>query len=144
MEKEYIFVCIGTNKIISDSFGPRVGDKLQKIFYLEPNIEVIGTMNSPIHLKNASDFIKTINNKEKMVILIDSAFAINENIGNTYVSFGGIEIGKAFGKSIYFPANISIKTVIANKNKTPIWSINQIEFLATDVATKIKKIVYEL
>ena len=40
----YTFVCIGTNKIVPDSFGPRVGDKLKQVFYSSPEISVYGTM----------------------------------------------------------------------------------------------------
>ena len=54
----YTFVCIGTNKIIADSFGPRVGNKLEQAFYSSPEISVYGTMKSPIHLKNATYFLK--------------------------------------------------------------------------------------
>ena len=64
----YTFVCIGTNKIISDSFGPRVGNKLKKVFYLSPEINVYGTMKNPIHLKNAMLFLDEIKN-EKQIIL---------------------------------------------------------------------------
>lgn len=139
----YTFVCIGTNKIIADSFGPRVGNKLEQAFYSSPEISVYGTMKSPIHLKNATYFLKKIENKNQ-IILIDSAIGNKEEIGNTYVNRGGMEIGKAFNSSIYFPANINIKTVIGTKEYMPNYSINEIEKLANEVAGKIVKIVFEL
>lgn len=142
-KKSYTFVCIGTNKIISDSFGPRVGNKLKKVFYLSPEINVYGTMKNPIHLKNAMLFLDEIKN-EKQIILIDSAIGKKEEIGNTYVNRGGTEIGKAFNKSIYFPANLNIKTVIGSKEYMPNYSINQIEKLADDIAIKIANIVLNL
>lgn len=55
---DYTFVCIGTNRIISDSFGPRVGKKLKQVFYKNENINVYGTMENPIHLKNVEYFLK--------------------------------------------------------------------------------------
>ena len=106
---DYTFVCIGTNRIISDSFGPRVGKKLKQVFYKNENINVYGTMENPIHLKNVEYFLKKIENKNQ-IILIDSAIGRKEDIGNTYVNRGGMEIGKAFNHSIYIPANINIKT----------------------------------
>ena len=57
---DYTFVCIGTNRIISDSFGPRVGKKLKQVFYKNENINVYGTMENPIHLKNVEYFLKKI------------------------------------------------------------------------------------
>lgn len=139
----YTFVCIGTNKIVSDSFGPRVGNKLRQVFYSSQEISVYGTMQNPVHLKNATRFLEELENKNQ-IILIDSAIGKREEIGNTYVNRGGMEIGKAFNKSIYFPANINIKTVIGAKEYMPNYSVNQIENLANEVASKIIKIVFEL
>lgn len=139
----YTFVCIGTNKIVSDSFGPRVGNKLKQVFYSSPEISVYGTMQNPVHLKNATHFLEELENKNQ-IILIDSAIGRREEIGNTYVNRGGMEIGKAFNQSIYFPANINIKTVIGAKEYMPNYSVNQIENLANEVASKIVKIVFEL
>ena len=115
MEK-YIFTCIGTNKIIQDSFGPKVGDILQKQFKDNSNIKIFGTMKKPIHFKNAEKMINELKNyKNYTIVLIDSAYAEKLKIGNTYVSPGGIEIGKAFGKNFYFPADFNIKTIVENK-----------------------------
>lgn len=140
---DYTFVCIGTNRIISDSFGPRVGKKLKQVFYKNENINVYGTMENPIHLKNVEYFLKKMENKNQ-IILIDSAIGRKEDIGNTYVNRGGMEIGKAFNHSIYIPANINIKTVIGAKEYMPNYSIYQIEQIANEVAYKIVQIVFEL
>lgn len=140
---DYTFVCIGTNRIISDSFGPRVGKKLKQVFYKNENINVYGTMENPIHLKNVEYFLKKIENKNQ-IILIDSAIGRKKDIGNTYVNRGGMEIGKAFNHSIYIPANINIKTVIGAKEYMPNYSIYQIEQIANKVAYKIVQIVFEL
>ena len=140
---DYTFVCIGTNRIISDSFGPRVGKKLKQVFYKNETINVYGTMENPIHLKNVEYFLKKIENKNQ-IILIDSAIGRKEDIGNTYVNRGGMEIGKAFNHSIYIPANINIKTVIGAKEYMPNYSIYQIEQIANKVAYKIVQIVFEL
>lgn len=140
---DYTFVCIGTNRIISDSFGPRVGKKLKQVFYKNENINVYGIMENPIHLKNVEYFLKKMENKNQ-IILIDSAIGRKEDIGNTYVNRGGMEIGKAFNHSIYIPANINIKTVIGAKEYMPNYSIYQIEQIANKVAYKIVQIVFEL
>ena len=140
-----IFICIGTKNLIADSFGPRVGEKLLVDLKQYPWIEIYGTMKKPVHFKNARNFLQMLENKEpKHVILIDSAFGKQENIGNTYVNFGGMEIGKALGKSFYFPAHLNMKTVIGNQNHIPKWTEQQIDWLAQKVANKITKIVKEL
>ena len=143
--KKYIFICIGTNKMPSDSFGPRVGEKLKESFKRNPHIQVFGTMKKPIHFQNAKTFLKQLEKKKtKKTILIDSAFGNKEQIGSTYISSGGIELGKAYGKSFYFPAFLSIKTVIGNQQDLPNWTSRQIDFLAKKVANQIIEVVEEL
>ena len=56
--ENYVFVCIGSNKIIYDSLGPRVGDKLEQNFNKNKNIEIFGTMKNPVHFKNALLFLE--------------------------------------------------------------------------------------
>ena len=137
MEK-YIFVCIGTNKLLADSLGPRIGEKLEYNLKKYSNIKVYGTMKSPVHLKNAevlSRKLGDINNKQ--IILIDSAFGKEEHIGKSFVNLGGIKIGNAYGSGFYFPANLNIKTVIGTKNYLPNWNIKEINELAENVVANV-------
>ncbi len=136
--QEYIFVCIGTNRILSDSFGPRVGEKLEYNFREYSNIKVYGTMRLPVHLKNApilSDYLNKFNNKQ--IILIDSAIGEKELIGESFVNLGGIKIGNAYGSGFYFPASLNIKTVIGTKNYLPNWNVKQIDDLAEKVVKSV-------
>ena len=143
--REYVFVCIGTNKLIADSFGPRVGQRLQSNFSNISKIQVFGTMQKPIHFKNANILAKKLKSENiKQIILIDSCFSKKEEIGSTYTNLGGIEIGKAYGKSFYFPASINIKTVVGNQNELPNWNISQIESLAQRVANQITNVVWQM
>ena len=140
MNEEYIFVCIGTNKLISDSFGPRVGQILKNNFKNYPKVKIFGTMENPVHFKNApSIYKKIIKNKNEQIILIDSAFGKKENIGFSYINLGGIKIGSAYGKSFYFPAIMNIKTVVGTKNYLPNWKECEIEKLAQNLADFIIK-----
>ena len=141
--EQYLFVCIGTNKLIVDSFGPRVGEILERNFLPFSHLQVLGTMKSPIHFENAHLFLEKMDKtKQHKIIAIDSAFGRNEKVGETYFHFGGIEIGKAFGKSFYFPANLTIKTVVGNleeeQKHVDTYQINQ---LAYEIAEKITKAV---
>ena len=115
---------------------------------LESFVQMLAATQSKIfdfqmHIMLTADTKEELENK-KQIILIDSAIGKREDIGNTYVNRGGMEIGKAFNQSIYFPANINIKTIIGAKEYMPNYSVNQIENLANEVASKIIKIVFEL
>ena len=141
MEK-YIFVCIGSNNLLQDSFGPRVGDLLKKAFSTKNYIEVFGTTQYPVHYKNAPIFLDYLK-KEENVILVDSAISNKEKVGMTYINVGGIEIGKAFGKSFYFPANISIKTIVGTKAKLERIEPKYINNLAQKTANQIIETIYQ-
>ncbi|MBR1802649.1 MAG: DUF1256 domain-containing protein [Clostridia bacterium] len=108
-----IFICIGTNQLEGDKFGPLVGKELKKRFQGKPSVEVYGTVSRPVHFLNAQKYCEALKQENACTIAIDSAFAPLERVGNTYVRWGGIQLGKAFQKELYFPANISIKTVIS-------------------------------
>ncbi len=116
--EEYIFVCIGTNQLVEDSFGPRVGEFLEEKFKTISKVKVLGTMKCPIHFQNAPIFVDYLKTKKSRLIVIDSALGEEEQIGNTYMNRGGIEIGKAFEKSFYFPAHWNIKTIVGKKTES--------------------------
>jgi len=138
--EEYIFVCIGTNTLIEDSFGPRVGEMLEKYFKSISKIKVLGTMKCPVHFQNVPIFMDYLKNKESKLIVIDSA--LGEEVGNTYMSKGGIEIGKAFGKSFYFPAHWNIKTIVSRRINEK--TVHQINGLAQKLAGQIIEVMEEL
>lgn len=141
--ENYVFVCIGTNLLVEDSFGPRVGDMLKKYFKNNPKVEVFGTMKSPVHFLNAPIFLDYLKEEKNKLILIDSALGNVEQIGNIYFQRGGIEIGKAFGKSFYFPAHWNIKTVVGTKEYNGTYEVKYINQLAKDLVSKITHNAYE-
>lgn len=145
MEK-YIFVCIGTNRLVEDSFGPRVGEILEHQLKHFSDVKVLGTMENPVHFQNAPIFIDYLKTENSKLIVIDSALGEEEQIGDTYMNRGGIEIGKAFGKSFYFPAHWNIKTIVGKKSKqlekgNSIYDMNQ---LAQRLANQIVEVIQEL
>lgn len=144
--EEYIFVCIGTNQLLEDSFDPRVGEILEKKFKEISKVKVLGTMKCPIHFQNAPVFVDYLKTEKSKLIVIDSALGEEELIGNTYMNRGGIEIGKAFGKSFYFPAHWNIKTIVGKKeemaqNRKSVYQMNQ---LAQKLASQIAEVMNRL
>ena len=65
-----MFICIGTNKLISDSLGPKVGDILTDNFEKNNKVEVLGTMKTPIHYQNAPIFLDYIKKLDNKIVLI--------------------------------------------------------------------------
>lgn len=139
------FVCIGSNRLQGDIFGPLVGNELKKRFVTKPLIKVYGTVEEPVHFLNAQKYCNFFE-ENTCKIAIDSAISPKEKLGNSYVSWGGMPLGKAFHKNFYFPANISIKTVISKQNddflhndeKLQTCKANEIKALSLQVAQNIE------
>ena len=74
-EKRYsdlIFICIGTNKIVGDSFGPIVGEILKRNVR-DGRIKVIGDLTNNINSKNIKN-IKTIARTPSLTLFPNLSF----------------------------------------------------------------------
>ena len=85
---QLIFLCIGTDKVMGDSFGPLVGYKLKYLYKNQENIKVIGSLDNIICIHNISKIINYIENKYKksFVIAIDAAISNKMDLGKILVS----------------------------------------------------------
>lgn len=118
-DKELIFLCIGTNRVIGDSFGPMVGTKLKKLSK-NRNINILGSMKEPMCRKNINRRLKEIKNyqKEKCIIAIDSAISDREeNIGQIFISNNSMILGSGINRKILEIGDISIKGVVCQSFK---------------------------
>lgn len=150
---EMIFLCIGSDKIIGDCFGPLVGTKLLK--KLEPyntfNIQVYGNLERTISYENIEQYQKKIseNPYDTCIIVIDAALSKKENIGNIYVSKEKTILGKGLHKNKIAIGDISIKAVVGKDFKVPSYnftmlqnvSLNLVMHLADTVADSIFEVI---
>ncbi|MFR2534858.1 MAG: spore protease YyaC [Clostridia bacterium] len=150
---EMIFLCIGSDKIIGDCFGPLVGTKLLK--KLEPyntfNIQVYGNLERTISYENIEQYQKQINENpyDTCIIVIDAALSKKENIGNIYVSKEKTILGKGLHKNKIAIGDISIKAVVGKDFKVPSYnftmlqnvSLNLVMHLADMVADSIFEVI---
>ncbi len=119
-EKKYsdlIFICIGTNKIVGDSFGPIVGEILKQNIK-HSKVKVLGDLTNNINAKN----IKSIkyNCDNPYVISIDSALSNTIAPGNVFVIKKALVPGSAFNKKNTAIGNIAIKGIVAKDEKNLI------------------------
>lgn len=89
-----IFLCIGTDRITGDAFGPLVGYKLTSFFSDASRINVIGNLTNPVCANNAVEVLQQIreNYSNPFIIAIDSALSSTNQIGNIVVREGGISL----------------------------------------------------
>lgn len=109
-----VFLCIGTNKVTGDCFGPYVGTFLKKSFNEFQNIKIIGDLNNDITYNEIKNLEKIIENecKNSLIIVIDSALSDKENIGKVFVQNRGLKYAEGLRKQNNRIGNISIKAVV--------------------------------
>lgn len=150
---EIIFLCIGTDKMTGDCFGPLVGTKLLK--KLEPyntfHIHIYGNLENTISYENIEQYQKQIKNNpyDTCIVVIDAALSKKENIGNIYVSREKTVLGKGLHKNKIAIGDMSIKAVVGKDLKVPKYnfailqnvSLNLVMHLADTVADSIFEVI---
>lgn len=128
--KNIIFLCIGTNKVIGDSIGPIVGTNLKNDlknnlkfkgdFNIEnTSIKIIGDMSNNISYNNIEDNIKNIKNssEDNFIIVIDSALSSENNIGKIFVHNRGLKYAESLKRKNEIIGDMSIKAVVGKNTQ---------------------------
>jgi len=146
-QKEYseiTFLCVGTDRITGDCFGPLVGSKLiellKKCNY--SNINVYGSLEQNLSYENINKIIKNINNKS-IIIVIDAALSKKENIGKVFVSNGKTILGKSLERDKIEIGDISIKSVVAKDYKIAKYNFKALQNISLNVVNTLANNVSE-
>lgn len=113
---DIVFVCIGTDALILDSFGPMVGTMLKQ---KNPNLIIYGTLDDPITALNLKDKKKYISKKhsKSIIIAIDAALSDNsEDVHRVILNDTPIKPGEAFNKKLPKIGTYSIKGITGHTN----------------------------
>lgn len=110
-----IFLCIGTNKVIGDCFGPLVGYKLKYFLENKKYIDVCGGLDYIICRHNILSIVNDIKNtyKRPFFIAVDSAISNKVNIGKIIVSKNSMYIGSSLNKKDIYVGDMSIKGIVS-------------------------------
>lgn len=140
IDRDTIFVCIGTPKCIGDSVAPHIGDKL-----LEKGIDkhrVIGTKESPITRLNVREIIEEINihHKDKNIIAIDACISPSTKIGTVILDNKGVQPSGALTDEFPFIGDYGMKIVTADDIEG-IYNVRRgmIEKMAENISDSIIK-----
>lgn len=145
-----VFLCIGTSKIVGDSFGPLVGKNLKDNIKKE-NILVLGDLKENISALNIENTVNKVNEKytNPLIVAIDAALSRKEDIGKIKIYPYGIKIRKALEDNENKIGNLCIKAVVGNDNKEEIKNYkelittpkNRIEYLSKITADGINFVI---
>lgn len=113
--KRIIILCIGTNMIKDDSYGPIIGTSLHQPEFTE-DIRIFGTMQNTLNATNIESFIckNASIMDESLVIAIDSAVSEYYSIGSIIVKKNGLKPGSGSNKLLPKIGNISITGITSN------------------------------
>ena len=140
-----VFLCIGTDRMTGDSFGPLVGTKLKQQFEKNNiwNINVYGTLEENVSYKNITYFMDLINKRHynSLVIAIDSALSSKENIGKVFIEEQKLELGKSLNKKKIEIGDVSIKAVVGKNYKLPKYNFNVLQNISLNDVFKLVNIV---
>lgn len=121
-----VFLCIGTDRVIGDCFGPLVGYKLKDFFRNEKNIEIIGDIENTVCFQNVYDVIKKTP-EESFVIAIDAALSTKNDVGKIIVSKEKMNIGRGLNKKSIYVGDISIKGIVSKDLKKPQYNFRLLQ-----------------
>ena len=152
MENEsIIFLCLGTNRVIGDAFGPVVGSALKKVGFKNNKIKIIGDLENVVTYNNINNKIKfiNVNYRNSMVIVLDSALSNQSDVGRVFIQNRGLKYAESLRKKNNTVGNISIKAVVGedsfdvNKNFSNLMDVNikQIEYVSAIVASGIVEVM---
>lgn len=142
---ELVFLCIGTDRLTGDCFGPLVGTKLQERLeqYNIFNISIYGTLKENICYTNIKEVLDKIATRHKhaCIIVIDAALSTEENIGRIFVQKGRMPLGKGLGKAKIEVGDIGIKAVVGKNYKLANYNFSSLQHISLNVVITLADIV---
>ena len=119
-----VFMCIGTEKVFSDSLGPRVGTLLNENMLFPAFVYGLCEQNiTAENLLYSYNFIKALH-PESQIVVIDAAVGSKEQIGNVQVCDGGIMPGAATNKNLPAVGDVGIVGIVADKGMSDFYTLN--------------------
>jgi len=114
LERDPVFICLGSNRHILDCFGPMAGTMLCE---KDKRLCVYGTLDQPLHARNLAKEIKKIKaiHNGAVEIAIDAAVSKTDPLGTINIRKGEIFPGRALYKNLPPVGSLSITGIIDEK-----------------------------
>ncbi len=114
-KRRTVFVCIGTPRIVGDSLGPLVGDKLKE---RNVNAFVYGTGRRPITALNLHGYRKMLDTYHRgdTIVAIDATMGSTEDVGKLKIAEGGLRPAGAFRKNAGRLGDVGIMAIVGERD----------------------------
>lgn len=110
-----VIVCIGSDLVLGDSFGPLVGTFLKQKGVCA---YVYGALSNPLTAKEircATAYIKKLHPKSP-IIAVDAAVGLNEDVGLIKLLNGGLRPGLGLNKELGQIGDVSIMGIVSARS----------------------------
>ena len=138
-----IFLCIGTNAIVGDAFGPVVGSVLKRFFQNDKSVLIMGDLQNTITYNDIPEKQIYINNnyKNSLIIVLDSALSELHNLGKIFIQNRGLKYAESLRKKNNTIGNISIKAIVGVNTNDSLINFNNLENASIENLELMSKIV---
>lgn len=119
-----VYMCIGTEKVFSDSLGPRVGTLINSM--MSTPAFVYGLCEQNITAENllyCYNFIKALH-PDSRIIVVDAAVGTSDQIGKIQICEGGILPGAATNKNLPSVGDVGIVGIVAERGMSDFYTLN--------------------
>lgn len=138
-----LIICIGTDRMTGDCFGPLVGTNLNKEIK-NARIEVIGNIKSTIGFQNVENYKEKLLQKDICVIAVDAALSSKENIGKICVCDKPIILGSGLiNKPKKCIGDISIRAIVAQNRKHAKRNFEELSATPLSLVMELSDVVAE-
>lgn len=111
-ERQFILLCIGTDRSTGDSLGPLVGTHLQR---LRPKgLHVYGSLDEPVHALNLESTMAKIseNHPSPYIIAVDACLGQTRQVGQISLRTGSLKPGAGVHKKLPEVGDMAVTCVV--------------------------------
>ncbi|SET25317.1 putative sporulation protein YyaC [Oceanobacillus limi] len=110
--REYVVVCVGTDRSTGDALGPLTGSYLEE--HKPRHLSVYGTLHDPVHATNLQEKLDLIYEKHRnpYIIAVDACLGKKNSVGQVIASQGALKPGAALNKTLPNVGEIHITGVV--------------------------------
>lgn len=110
--RDFVILCIGTDRVTGDSLGPLIGYKLSHIPM--EHAYIYGTLEHPVHAQNLDDTLLMINELHPglPIIAIDASLGNKKHLGYITLGKGPLQPGAGVNKELTAVGDICITGIV--------------------------------
>lgn len=112
--KGVLLFCIGTDRSTGDSLGPLIGHKLKKAGLKDSQVQVVGTLENPVHAINLEQAIFMVRRcyPDHVIVAVDASVGQTEHVGCITLGKGALRPGLGVCKELQAVGDIFITGIV--------------------------------